>query len=187
MSPTLLADLAVMMSASPEDVATRALEVLLQRSPSATESLNRLLNEWRGRTGPPVARWVSQVAGGDDARTDLQGYDEKEQVLAILENKFWAGLTDNQPTTYLDRFSDPDGILVFVVPSARTALLTHELSLRLHEAEKHTADFGHAGDSHVAHLPSGRTLAVTSWSALLGSMETAMEVTGEHDNHADMR
>ncbi len=187
MSPTLLADLAVMMSSSPEDVATRALDLLLQRSPSARGSVDRLLNEWRGRTGPPVARWVSQVAGRDDARTDLQGYDEKEQVLAILENKFLAGLTANQPTTYLGRLSDPDGILVFVAPSTRLELLTHELGLRLREAEERAADFGRVGDSHVTHLLSGRTLAVTSWSALLRSIGAVMEAAEEYDNLADMR
>jgi hypothetical protein len=127
------------------------------------------------------------VTGRDDARTDLEAYDDKEQVVAILENKFWAGLTENQPVTYLGRFSDSDGILVFVVPSIRLDILTHELGLRFREVDAHTAEFNRLGDNRVAHLSSGRTIAVTSWSALLGTIGRAMESAQEYDNIADLR
>lgn len=119
-------------------------------------------------------------------RTDLQGYSENEQVLVILENKFWAGLTDNQPTTYLDLLSGPEGTLAFVAPSTRLTLLTHQLDLRL-RAREERANFERVGDSHVAHLSSGKTLVVTSWSALLDAIGKAMETAEEYDNLADLR
>lgn len=176
-----------MMASSPEDVATRALELVLQRSPAASATLDRLINEWRGRSGVPVPRWVSQVAGPDGGRTDLEGYDGNEGTLAILENKFWAGLTDNQPNTYLDRLPSPDGILVFVAPSTRVPLLSRELHLRLHAVEGHSHAFSIAGESRVSRLASGKTLVVTSWTALLESIATAMDAAGEYDNIADLR
>src|SRR4051794_38911803 len=114
MPPALLAELAVMMATSPEDVATRALELIFQRSTVARGAANRLIDNWRGRPAQPVARWASQVAGQDGGRTDLQGFGEREETIAILENKFWAGLTENQPETYLSRFLAPDGVLAFL-------------------------------------------------------------------------
>ena len=184
MSRTLLADLAVMMS-SPEDVATRALELVLGRSPAANASVERLLDLWRGHSGPSIFRWVSQVTGDDQARTDLQGFDEHEDTVAILENKFWAGLTDNQPTTYLDRLP-PGGMLVFVVPAKRVALIAYELALRLAAPGRPTATFAREGGSQVAHLKCGRTLVVAPWSAILNALAAALEAAEEHDNRADV-
>ena len=187
MSPSLLADLVLMMSSSPEDVATRALELLLKRSPAAGATLDRLLNEWRGSSGPSAVRWTSQVIGEDGGRTDLEGYDAQGRVLAILENKFWAGLTENQPNTYVNRLPDADGILVFVAPSTRVPLLTHEIGLRLPIVDPHQNEFSTAGESRVARLAGAKTVVVTSWTALLESIGTAMDAAGEYNNLADLR
>ena len=186
MPPTLLAELAIMMSSSPEDVATRALEVILQRSPTARAAATRLLDTWRRRPGQPVVRWASQIGGQDQARTDLQGFNEREETVAIFENKFWAGLTDNQPGTYLGRLCVPDGVLAFLVPATRVPLITHELLLRIRSTSL-SVDFQREGEADVARLQSGCTLVVASWSALLGVVGAALEAAQEYDNCADLR
>lgn len=187
MPPTLLADLALLLSFSTENVATRALELLLARSVAARNALNRVVNEWRGRVGPRASRWASEVGGSDDARTDLEGYDETGGLVAILENKFWAGLTENQPSTYLRRLLTSDGILVFVAPASRVMMLTHELEMRMNALGETAATFANVGSSRVARDSSGRTIAVTSWTALLDNLDAAMQAEGESDNLADLR
>lgn len=185
MKTGLLADLVLMMSSSPEDVATRAVELLLQRSTAARSAVDRLLVEWRGQPGPSVGRWVSQVAGQDNGRTDLEGYATGDQALAIFENKFWAGLTDNQPGTYLRRLPESGGVLAFIAPASRVLLLAHELGLRL-PSSSGSAAFTTSGQSHVAHLPDGKAVVVTSWTVLLAAMGNAMDAAGETENRADL-
>jgi hypothetical protein len=186
MPPTLLADLAVMMASSPEDVATRALELILRGSPAARAATTRLLDTWRGRQGKPITRWASQVGGEDEGRTDLQGFDAREEPVAILENKFWAGLTDNQPSTYLTRLRGADGILAFVVPARRVALIANELSVRIRGKGETSVAFSREGEADIAHLPSGCTIAVSSWSVVLSAVGAALEAAEEYDKRADL-
>lgn len=187
MAPTVLADLAVMMSSSPEDVATRAMELILNKSPSARSATKRLLDAWRGRPGQDIARYASQVGGTDAARTDLQGFNEHGEAVVIFENKFWAGLTENQPGTYLDRLCCDDGILAFLVPTERVHLIMHELVLRIRGLGDSAVDFGRIGEAEIAHLTSGCTVAVSPWSAFIRAAGSALEAAEEYDNLADLR
>lgn len=187
MPPTLLADLALMMAHSAEDVATRALELILVRRP-AQAATNRLLSSWRGTAGPEIVRWNSQVVSEDNGRTDLQGYSAADQVVAVFENKFWATLTAQQPDTYLGRLSAANGgLLVFLVPSSRVALIRHELDLRLRDAEGGPLQFDQRTGAYVVELSSGVRLAVTSWSVVLTSIRSELEAAGELDGLADVR
>jgi len=176
-----------MMSSSPEDVATRALELLLGRSKAARAALDRLLAEWRGRPGPSAVRWVSQVVGSDRSRTDLEGFDSNDGVAAILENKFWAHLTDNQPAAYLKRLQATEGVLVFVTPSSRVLLLAEEVALRTLGVDAQPCVFVGDGESRVARLRDGTTLVVTSWDVVLASIGTSMDAAGEFDNVLDLK
>ena len=125
--------------------------------------------------------------GTDGSRTDLEGYDRSDGLTAILENKFWAHLTDNQPAAYLKRLQSTDGLLVFVTPSTRVLLLAEEVALRAIGADAQTAIFVGDGESRVARLAGGTTLVVTSWDVVLGNIGTAMDAAGESDNVLDLR
>jgi len=186
--PGLLADLTVMMASSPEDVATRALELLLGRSSAARGAMNRLLCEWRSSgSGTPVVRWASQVVAIDRSRTDLEGFSETGASVAILENKFWAGLTENQPEGYLQRLSALDGVLAFVVPDSRVRIMTHEIELRLRALRGTPASVHWIGDTAVFSSLNHPVVTVVGWMTLLSSLASAMEGAKEYDNHADLR
>lgn len=184
----LLADLATMLAASPEDVATRGLELLLVRSQAANKALNQLLDSWNGGGPRPfVSRWASQVVGQDRSRTDLQGFSESGETVAVLENKFWASLTDNQPGAYLERLKTPGSILVFVVPDSRVRIITHEVGLRLALLGSERLAEGWSGETALLTRPSSPPVVVTSWSVVLSAIASAMEGAAEYDNHADLR
>jgi hypothetical protein len=116
MPPTLLAERSIMLAKSPEDVASRALELLLRRSQVLRHAVTVLVDTWRGRPGPVIARVASEVGAADGARTDLQAFDPDHQLTVIFENKFWAGLRENQPNTYLERLAARDYVSNFPSP-----------------------------------------------------------------------
>lgn len=62
-------------------------------------------------------------------RPDMVGVDKDGNEKIICEMKFYAGLTQNQPLTYLDRLKQAQGdCLVFVCPKARITSLWGKLN-----------------------------------------------------------
>ena len=213
-NPTLLADLAWRLASSPEDVATDALTLILNRSGHARRAMNELIGLWSGSVCS-VARWKSQVVGADGSRTDMQGEYDDRAVRVILENKFQAGLTPNQPRTYLKRLPE-NGVLAFLAPTTRTASLVIELADRVRlqtsaftplvgsyvasvsaEQERlleladraglQTSEFMPVGASHAAKAQGDKTLVVTNWEEVLTRVASALEQVGDHNALADLR
>lgn len=156
-----------------EDVATDALAFVLNSSDSARSGMMRLL---RGvAPGLPDLRFLTQQTAGN-IRPDMWGYDG-DAPRVYVENKFWAGLTDNQPVSYLRQlagYAQPT-ILLAVAPEARVEMLWRELTRRLRQAGVEADE--RSGDTHsVVHSADtaalGPILAITSWSRLLSTLET---------------
>jgi hypothetical protein len=172
MPPSLLADLATLLARSPEDVATEALVLILNRSPSALAAMNRQLLGWAMDHLEPIARWRTQVVGSDEARTDAEGKDAAGRLQVIIESKFWAGLTPNQPLTYLARLKEPHGIVLFVVPESRIGVLALELTERLPD-ELPPVGFQTRGLARVAQLGAGQSVVLVGWGTLLATLTEA--------------
>lgn len=184
---TLLADLTVLLARSPEDVATEALTIVLQRSAVARAAVQRLIDSWSvGNPSGVVATWRAQVAAADDARTDMEGTSAAGELVAVLENKFWAGLTINQPATYLSRLPR-NGVLVFVVPASRTPIIQFEIAERARQVGELSAQLTQAGETWLSPLISGRTLVVTGWPTVLSSIEQSLEAAQDYATLADVR
>src|SRR4051812_11464475 len=115
---TLLAHLAFRrLTSQTEDLATEALAYLLSQSESARGAVKRHVERFGGNL-PDQLVYVTQSVGEHEERPDLVGQTRDGVELLLLEAKFWASLTENQPVTYLKRLP-PGGILLFVVPEAR--------------------------------------------------------------------
>ena len=103
----------------------------------------------------------------------MWGYDEA-QPRVLVENKFWAGLTENQPVSYLEtlaKYPQPTVLLV-VAPEARVETLWRELKGRLKAAEISASD-GTPVASIVYSLTTdiGPILALTSWTRVVFALE----------------
>ena len=113
-----------------EDVATDALAFILHSSESARNGMIRLL---RGIIpNMPSLRFRTQQSAQQtegSIRPDMWGYDEAEPRV-FVENKFWAGLTDNQPVAYLRKLAEytQPTVLLVVVPDAREQTMRRELA-----------------------------------------------------------
>ena len=106
------------------------------------------------------------------------GFDEGNAKRALIEVKFWAGLTENQPNTYLKELlknaTDKPSVLLFVAPVLRQETLWPEL-LRLADAGGSSpTDVTSAVGVRSATVNDGpHSLMLTSWLHLLGKLSAA--------------
>ena len=119
-------------------------------------------------------------------RPDMWGFAGVDPRV-FVENKFWAGLTDNQPVAYLNKLAEyvQPTVLLVVAPAARVHTLWRELSHRLADAgisvsDRETA----AGIVHSVTTESGPVLAITSWTRLLSVLE--LEAADDQNARSDL-
>lgn len=124
-----MAHLAFRFASHPENIATEALCYILQRAPAAREALVGVCRD-AGANVPLDLRFRSQVVGHDGTIPDLAGVGHDGQEHLLIEAKFWAELTDQQPVAYLRRLQPASGLLLVLVPSARRTTLWDELRRR---------------------------------------------------------
>ena len=160
-----------------EPAATRALAYLLNESPDIATAFVDVV----GRTGIaafPPGRIAAEEQHGDHS-PDLTIRDRDGVVRILVENKFWAGLTDAQPVAYLEALpGDMPSALVFIVPHQRVLSLWGELRDR---CGRNTVELGsESSTASITWASAGnRTLAVTSWKHTLETLEQAA-VDGGH-------
>ena len=164
---TLLAHLAWMLSRRHEDIAVEALGYIFQSSP-ARRVLEEVLRDGGADVGQ-IERVRTQVSEGQ-TRPDLVGFDRHDKECVFIEAKFEAGLTEQQPTAYLERLS-PHTALVFVSPASRIELLWAELRQRAGvdgpRPASETAEFRSVTTAGARHL------MLTSWTHLLERLDRA--------------
>ena len=148
----------------------------------ATESLSHILSSYSDSSGrfvafcrqflpglPDLTYFDGQVASDEDgAYTDVECRDALGKTLVVIEAKFEAGLTKNQPGTYLDRLRrDGGGLLLFVVPSRRRHRVFSDLTGKLDLVPR-----GGTSDSeNLVWRDDVNVLAVVSWQSLIGALK----------------
>jgi len=157
-----------------ENVATEALAFVLDSSESARNGLMKLL---RGiEPDLPTLRFRTQETDGN-ARPDMWGFDGTIPR-AFVENKFWAGLTENQPVQYLRILAQhpQPSVLLMVVPTARRETVWRELRRRLvtEGISVTNADASVGGAFYSLATEPGPILALTSWERLLSAIDAEL-------------
>ena len=179
---SLLAHLSSRFTDRTEDIAVEALGYILSSSEAATTGLLSILRSG-GADVEKLPRIDTQVSGKEGERPDLVGWDESGGERLLIEAKFWAGLTDNQPNAYLERLP-PNGILLFVAPEARVETLWPELQRLVKKAGfKWT---GGANGTRSADV-DGKRLMLTSWKALLDEASHHASASGDSAAVASVR
>jgi hypothetical protein len=177
-NPGLFGHLATRLSAHPENIATEALAYVLHTSISAASAFEDYLGQVADV--PTALHYETQSVGEDGTIPDLVGLDRNGHTPVLLEAKFWAGLTSNQPVSYLHRLPPEEpGLLVFVVPSRRLELIWTEILTRTSTAGIVCADESGQGDYRRTTVGPHHTLAITSWRALLTHLADAAAASGD--------
>ena len=129
---SLLGQFFTRISGSQEDIASEGLAYILNSSTMAKSAINIFINT---RTGIALDRinYLTQSTGKNNERPDISGIDENGEEKIIIEAKFWASLTGNQPVEYLNRLKS-SSVLIFICPSLRENSLSNEIETRLNTA-----------------------------------------------------
>lgn len=185
---TLLAHI-VPMYGKTELVATEALRYILEQSEAARASLESMLRT-AGVEVDSLTRFRTEASGEEGERVDLVCYDEHGTERVLIEAKFWAGLTDNQPNTYLARLPEEgQSVLLFVAPAQRLETLWPELCKRAEEQHKLrvTSDTPTSGELRGISIDrNGHKMMVTSWRTVLEQLESRANLAGEVTTSRDI-
>ncbi len=154
MKESLLSHIASNFISEYENVANSSITYLLNKYPSARNALKTVLNI---KDAPTY--YTTELATDNNGRPDVVGRDNDGKITIIIEGKFWANLTDNQPVNYLKELQ-PTGRLLFLAPDKRMESLKFEITKRLNKEDKR--------------------VIVYSWNAFLNLMET--ENNKNYDN-----
>lgn len=168
---SILAHLAPLLTNQLENVATDALAHLLMEYPVISDAFRESIL-LAGIALPEDLKLRTQATWQDAAIPDLVGLDSEDRYVLIVESKFWAYLTPNQPATYIKRLpSDIPAILLFIAPASRLPTLWSELLDRcnIHQA----GDQLQVTDEIqflTMRLNSLHILGLTSWESLLARL-----------------
>ncbi len=182
MTDTLFGALASRFSTSPENLATESLKFILQRSVTARNALAQLLEQIGGLPPQDLVYETQDHDHHDSGIPDLIASTPFDKPVYYFEAKFWAGLTENQPVTYLNRMSTKDAKgLIFIAPSVRFSTLWPEILRRCNAAQINIQ----STLQHSEHIISATVftdqqfLALISWKAILQRIQTALLDVGE--------
>ena len=170
MENNLLAHLSFRLTSQHEVIVTEGLTYILQQSDVCRRAMELLAGSV-GCNLPEIVSYHSEVAGDNLERPDIVGNTDSGQEALILEGKFDAGLTDNQPNNYLSRLpKNSEGILIFVVPELRVEGLWKAVTSRAGD-NYDLADHKDLPDgSKCANVGSNHKLLMVSWGNLLNSL-----------------
>ena len=157
------------LSRQNENVATDALAYILGYSKVARDAL---LDFLRRVVDLPELHFRTQQAK-ENARPDMCGYHNDELRL-VMENKFWANLTERQPGDYLRCLTGgrQPTILLFVAPEDRIDTLWRELTGRLsRDGIAWDEKTGGTDIPYWAMTTNGPAIAIISWKKLLSHLE----------------
>ena len=175
---SLLANIVLGGELRDEPVATQALAYILNSSPDIAQRFIREL----GRAGINFEPGrILYEREPDDNRPDLTIRDTEGHLRVFVENKFWAGLTDRQPVSYLNAL--PENLqtaLIFIVPEQRVSFLWNKLKERcVQESLDLTDDSNESGITWTC--AGSRTLLITSWPHVLSVLQGEAARTSGHN------
>ena len=178
---SVLASVVLGGSSQAEPAATQALAYILNSSPDIARAFVATLNGGGIKLEPGAIR---AEFGHDEGIPDLTILDDEGRVRVLIENKFWAGLTEAQPVGYLQVLPDqPPSTLAFVVPEQRMSTVWTELEDRCRRAGLNLGEPSVEPRKILARAGS-KTMMLTSWKHVLETLVDAAH-SGGHDAARD--
>lgn len=158
---------------SQEDIASEGLTYILQQSLESRKVINQVVKINTDLSFSDLA-YQTQNVGKDLERPDISGKDDNGKEVLLIEAKFWASLTHNQPNGYLKRLEN-NTVLIFLVPTLRTRTVFEEVKSRVKEEYKDLEI-----DTENLKLlikNSNQHILIKSWNEILNSIKSKIEQT----------
>jgi hypothetical protein len=177
---SLFGEIALRLSAHPENTATEALRYTLSEHVEAWSAVRRFLAS-SGVELPESLAFSTQQVADDESTPDLVGTDSDGAGVFVLEAKFWAGLTPNQPGSYLRNLpSAKPGVVLVVAPTRRLETLWPKLVRATEAAGFDVSELSDPSTGlRCAAVTPDHFLAMCSWRALLGQLTREGQVESD--------
>lgn len=184
---SLFGYLASRFSEHPENLATESLNYIINRSSVAKQAFLGYVAQTTVEC-PDDLTFRTQVGGGDSVVPDLVGTDTEGHQVVIVEAKFWAGLTENQPIVYLKRLPEhKNGVLFFIAPAMRFQTLWPELLRRCEDSDVSIHQVSRVGSEFlVGHITTNQVLALASWRSVLSFILRTLDAAGQTEVASDV-
>ncbi len=188
MNESVLGFLATRFASSQENLATEALNFVLGKSDHLRNSFLEFINQMGCEITGPLT-FSTQSAGEDNAIPDLVGINKDRYKVVVGEAKFWAGLTENQPLTYIKHLpSNERSILLFIAPARRFQTLWPEIKRRCTDAGIVLSDERTIGEEFLGtRMNDKQYLGLCSWRSLLNVLSTTANAHDLHNIAADIQ
>ena len=165
MAYSLLAHLFPRIKGSQEDVATYSLSYILEQSTVLNEAFTKLVSSNLHVILPKVLSYNCQDSDSEFGRPDIAGYDSGT-LKVLCEAKFYAGLTVNQPVSYLKRLQGTkDSGVIFICPKERIISLWDKV---VETAKEAGLDEEKIAENCMDY--AGTRLSILSWSEILSEL-----------------
>jgi hypothetical protein len=170
---SILAYVAPRLTSQLENVVTDGLAYLLKQYSDVRNAFQKYVSQIDDKL-PDSLKFDTQASWRDASRPDMVGRDDEGRRILIVESKFWASLTKNQPMAYIEQLAvDKPALLLFIAPKDRLPTLWQELTTRcgIGAASAQVTEEA-ASPFHVFILDKSRHhyLALTSWESLLEAL-----------------
>jgi hypothetical protein len=187
-SHSLFGHLVTRFSTYPENLATEALNYILNISTVARTAFLRYMSQL-GLVLPSDLLFQSQPFDAETGIPDIVGINPEGKQIVIVEAKFWAGLTDNQPVAYLKRLPlQTESVFLVIAPAKRIPILWGELISRCKIAGLAIGNGQSLGQEvFFRKIDDYQVIAITSWRSILGYLISSLETTGETIIASDIR
>lgn len=173
----LFGHLATQFGRSPEDLATEGLCYILNHQ-VAGDAFVAFVNaradaSEQRKLDTPLSFRTQEATEDGDGQPDMIGISGETKQL-LVESKFWAGLTANQPNGYLrDLGGTPGSVLLFLVPNPRREYIWPKI--RKSAKEKFEVE---GEDDYRLSLANGTRLLLCSWRDALNAVASAVQAEG---------
>ncbi len=152
---------------SQEDIASESLVYILNKSIKSRAVIGNVINVDTKFNFSDLS-YTTQNVGDNLERPDISGIDEDGKEVLLIEAKFWASLTDNQPNGYLDRLKD-DTVLIFLVPTLRVRVVFDEVLNRI--KEKFTDIEVDIENQKIRIVSTNQYILIKNWNAILNTIK----------------
>ena len=133
---SILSDVVSKYSRHTENICSESLALIINQSPQLQHAWNELIKE-KSKSKiqlPTDFKFITQVTSKKDTAIPDLEIKAHADSMYLVEAKFWAGLTDQQPNTYIKRIQEKEnGALIFLAPERRIPSLKIEAKKRLVE------------------------------------------------------